>query len=445
MFGLFKGCAVCPTRLAATGLTSLSNSLDVAENFENLAGELRGLSRISMRVSRMLGVNPQRSMFRRISQSYTESSRADESPIAEKQPRDQRVTVRYEKGQAPFLQIRFSTLDFPAQGTLADMAQQRRRSLSGLIPGYAGAGTSTQHGERDVSDEMAATRNAMLETPRAKSALVTIGNNRTGVPEWIRPPEKIHTRQGSGGSVSDSLSIVRDLERRFPNLPPRVTGKYRGSILGQNYEEDPFPVVGVSRQSSLRQDGGAHNPSEEGGTSVALSSSGSIKRKPAPPLLENIAYISDRRKRPVSTWGGLTENTVNYPAHSPVVPDSPWKDTNVYSSDVTAIGEPSTPRSRRRTARDVIRRASRALSDASIRSAEWLASANSPRSARTPLTATDIEMYRRGTLGPTSARLASGVGEGSFGENLLPNASRRSVDDTRIHSKPSQPRNSVGI
>ncbi|KAF8548293.1 hypothetical protein OG21DRAFT_1564865 [Imleria badia] len=429
----------------ATLMLGLLKGLDVAENFENLAGELRGVSRIN-RISRMLGVNPQRNMFRRISQSYTESSRVDECSTVEKHSRDQRVTVRYEKGQAPSLQIRFSALDFPAHGTLADMAQQRRRSFPGLIPGHAGAGTSTQqYGESDVSDEMAAVRNAMLETPRAKSALVTTGNDHHGLPDWIRPPEKIHTRQGSGGTVSDSLSIVRDLERKFPSLPPRVTGKYRGSVLGQNYEEDPFPVVGVSRQSSLRQDGGAHNPSEEGVASVTLSPSGSIKRKPAPPLLENIGYISDRHKRPASTWGGLTDNKVNYPAHSPVVPNSPRKGATVSSADPAPLGEPSTPRSRRTTARDVIKRASRALSDASIRSAEWLASASSPRSARTPLTVTDIEMYRRGTLGPVSARPVSGVGEGLPGEKLLPKASRRSADETRTPSKPSQPRNSVGI
>lgn len=396
-------------------------------------------TRINRRISRMLGVNPQRNIFRRISHSYTGQSRADECSTAEKQPRDQRVTVHYEKGQAPFLQIRFSTLDFPAQAILAD---QRRRSLSGLIPGRAGAGTSAQqYGEKNVSDEMTPARNAMLEIPRAKSALVTTSSDHHGSPDWIRPPETIHTRQGSGGTVSDNLSIVRELERRFPNLPPRVTGKYRGSILGQGYEEDPFPVVGISRQSSLRRDGVAHNPSEEGGTSVTLSPSGSIKRKPAPPLLENIAYVSDRRTRPASTWGGLTQNTVNYTVDSPVT----WEGTTVHSADSALAEEPIIPRPRRTTARDVIKRASRALSDASIRSAEWLASASSPRSSRTPLTSTDIEMYRRGNLGPGSAHPRSGVGEASLpGGSPFPKASRRSADDAKANSKPSRPSSSVG-
>jgi hypothetical protein len=385
----------------------------------------------------MLGINPQRNMFRRISHAYSGQSRADECSTAEKLPRDQRVTVHYEKGQAPFLQIRFSALDFPAQAVLAD---QRRRSLSGLIPGRAGAGASAQqHGEKNVSDEIAPARNTMFETPRAKLALVTADSDHHVSPDWIRPPEKIHTRQGSGGTISDSLSIVRELERRFPNLPPRVTGKYRGSILGQDYEEDPFPVVGISRQSSLRKDGGAHNPSEEGGVSVTLSPSGSIKRKPAPPLLENVAYVSDRHKRPTSTWGGLTQNTVNYTVDSPVTPDSPGEGTMVYSADSALAGGPST-RPRRTTARDVIKRASRALSDASIRSAEWLASANSPRSSRTPLTSTEIEMYRRGTLGHGSTPPRSGAGEASLpGGSLFPKAIRRSADDARANSKLSRP------
>ena len=389
----------------------------------------------------MLGISPQRNMFRRISRSSSKQSPADERSTNEKQSRDQRVTVHYEKGQAPFLQIRFSALDFPAQAILADMIEQRRRSHSGLIPGRAGAGTSTQ--ERNVTDEMAAARNAMIETPRAKSAMVT-GSDDHVFEDWIQSPKKIHARPGSGGTVSDTLSIVRDLERKFPNLPPRVTGKYRGSILGQNYEEDPFPVVGVSRQSSLRQDRGAHNPSQECRVSGTLSPSGSIKRKPAPPLLENIAYISDPRKRATSTWGGLTQNTVNCPTESSMVPDSTWEGTTLCGSDSAQAGEPSTSRPRRKTARDVIKRASRALSDASIRSAEWLASASSPRSTRTHVTATDIEMYRRGTLYPGSARPMSGAGEASsYGEK--PQASGRSADEAREHYRPSWPPNSVGM
>lgn len=377
-------------------------------------------------------------MFHRISQPYSE-----QSPV-EFSSREQRVTAHYEKGHAPFLQIRFSTLDFPAQAVLADMIQQRRRSHSGLIPG---ADTGNQE---DGEDEMAAARAAVRETPRAKSALVMPSVDHSSTLDWMIPPKRIHSRPESGETISDSLSIVRDLERKFPSLPPRVTGKYRGSILGEKYEEDPFPVVGVSRQSSLRKDGGALDQSEEGGPNVTLSSSGSIKRKPAPPLLESIAYISERRKRPVSTWGGLTQDTVKDLVDSPVTPDSPWKDTTGYSPDTTLAGEPSTPstpKSRRLIARDVIRRASRALSDASIRSAEWLASARSARSGQTPLTPTDIEMYRRGTLGPGSVHLTSGFGEAPSGEHLrvLPQAIRRSADDARIHSKPSQPRTSVGI
>ncbi|KAF8128666.1 hypothetical protein EV363DRAFT_1340283 [Boletus edulis] len=424
-------CAVLARRILrlvgrAILMFGLLKGLDVTDNFENLTDELRGPSRISGRISHMLGINPRLNTFRRISHSNSEASRVDEYPTTGKQ---QRVTVHYEKGQAPLLQIRFSALDFPAQDALADMIRRRRRSLSGLIPGNASAG------EKGVSDEMAAARNAVLETPRAASALVTTGDNHHIPSDWIRPPEKIHIRPGSGGTVSDTLSIIRDLERNFPNLPPRVTGKYRGSILGQNYEEDPFPIIGVSRQPSLR--GGANNPSEEGRASVSLSASGSIKRKPAPPLLENISYISDPRKRLASSSGGLTR-PAEYPINSP---NNASKSTTVHSLDSTLVGEPSTPRSRRMTmtARDVIKRASRALSDASIRSAEWLASANTPRSARTPFTTADIEMYRK--LGPGSARL---IGEASSPENL-PKPSRRSADDARTNSKPSQPRRSVGI
>ncbi|KAH0831207.1 hypothetical protein J3R83DRAFT_13786 [Lanmaoa asiatica] len=429
-------------RLSARAILmyGLLKGLDIAENFQILTDEPRGVSRISRTISDMLGVNPQRmNMSRRISQSYLEQSRAVERSLAEKQPRDQRVTVQYGKGQAPSLHIRFSTFDFPSQTILADVVQQRRRSLSGLTPGRAGAGSRAQQNGENVSDEMTTTRNVMLEIPRVKSAPAVTRSNHHAPPDRIQPPERVHTRQGSGGTVSDSHSIVRDLERRFPSLPPRVTGKYRGSILGQNYEEDPFPVVGVSRQSSLRQDGNPQSPSEEGGVSVTLSSSGSIKRKPAPPLLENPAYISDRRKRMVSTWGGLTQNTVNHPVDSPVTPNSPQEGTTVYSPDSVLAGEPSTPRSRRTTARDLIKRASRAMSDASIRSAEWLASASAPRSPRAPLTVADIEMYRRGNRGPGLSHPKSSAGEAMLSaENVLPEGSGRSADDARARSPPGQ-------
>jgi len=306
----------------ATLMFGMLKGLDLAENFEDLADELRGVSRIRKPVSRMLGVNLRRtSVFRQTPQTRFEQSQTDkERSLVEKQTRDQRVTVYCEKGQAPFLQIRFSALEFPAQTVLADANQQRRRSLSGLL-GRTGGSDFGQN----ASDEMAMARSAVLETPRAKSAFVSTSNSHHIAHDWIRPPELGHTRRGSGETISDNLSIVRDLERKFPNLPPRVTGKYRGSILGENCEEDPFPVVGISRQSSLRCGGNIQNPSEEGLVTVALSSSGSIKRKPAPPLLDNIPYVSDQSKRPASSWGGLTENMVNRSPDSPMVPNSPWE------------------------------------------------------------------------------------------------------------------------
>ncbi|KAG9307980.1 hypothetical protein JVU11DRAFT_12028 [Chiua virens] len=413
----------------------LLKGLDVAENFETLPDELRGVSSISKRISHMLGANPQRKKtFHRFSQTCSAPLRENLLSQAEKQRREQRVTVHYEKGQAPSLEIRFSSLDFPAQAILADMVQQRRGSLSGLIPGLANAGSGAQRHQENLSHEMAFTRNSILDTRKAKPAFVDADSDDT--PDWIGPPDRRHVRQGSGGTVSDNLSIVRDLERRFPSLPPRVTGKYRGSILGQNYEEDPYPVIGISRQSSLRHDGGARNQSEGGATStVALSSSGSIKRKPAPPLLD-MAYISDPRTRRPSTWGGLNQTTPNYTAESPMVPNSPWETATGYSSDHTLAGEPSTPRSRRLNARNLIQRASRALSDASIRSAEWLASARVPRSDRTPLTAADIQMYRRGALGPGSAHPASNAGEGTLPGDNLTKPSRRSADDIRAFIRP---------
>lgn len=366
------------------------------------------MSGITNRFSRIFGANPQQTgSFRRISQSHPEQIQADHYASAEKGLGDRRVTVHYETGQAPLLQIRFSTLDFPPQAVLPDAVQHRRRSLPGLIPGNTnGSGGNVQQHKENISNETSAARNAILETRRARSAIIANDGHHVP-PDWIWSPEKSHNR-ASGETISD-LSVVRDLERKFP-LPPRVTGKYRGSILGQNYEEDPFPVVGISRQSSLRRDGGAQNPTEDGGAPVTLSPSNSIKRKPAPPLLQNIPHITESSNRPVSTWGGLTRNTADHIVEPPVSPDTPTGVT-ADSPDPPPTAEPTTPRSRRRATVNLIKRASRALSDASIRSAEWLASASSPQSSRTPLTAADIEMYRRGNLGLGSARITPLVGE----------------------------------
>lgn len=362
----------------------------------------------------MLGATPRPKPVQRTSPPYLYPSRVHElSPLQsqEKQRSEQRVTVHYEKGQAPFLQIRFSALDVPAGAVLADTVQSRQRSPSPLIPGYASAGgRSQQHGGANVSAE--------ILSPKAVPAPA----GRNGHPGMT------HTRQGSGGTVSDNTSIVRELERRFPNLPPRVTGKYRGSILGQGYEEDPFPVVGISRESSVRRDGRAQNTNEERATSGGLSASGSIKRKPAPPLLENLPHISGSN-RPSSTWGGLTQNTIKYPADSPVTPTSPWTGTTT-CSPLTASGDESSMHtsSRRMTPRNLFKRASKAMSEASIRSAEWLTSARSPQLAPSPLTLADIEKYRNGAVGPSPARRMSEDPVNMSGRNLLLEKNRRSLD-----------------
>lgn len=179
--------------------------------------------------------------------------------------------------------------------------------------------------------------------------------------------------------------------------------------------------------------------------SAVLSASGSIKRKPAPPLLPDPAYISERGKRPTSTWGGLTQNTVEYPAVSPTTPTTPWTGTTAYSPPTVPGEEGTTPKSSRRmTPRNLFKRASKAMSDASVRSAEWLASARAHQSVQPQLTPADIEMYRSGAAGPSSPRRMSedpGNMASMSGENLLPEDQRKSADDaTTVKASPRRPR-----
>ncbi|KAF9238928.1 hypothetical protein BU15DRAFT_74888 [Melanogaster broomeanus] len=341
-------------------MVGLLKGLDAVESFENLDEELRGGSQISKR--------------------YLSH---------DKRRNEQCVTVHYEKGRAPLLEIHFSALEFPAQAILADTVQPTRRSLTWF-------NGSSHHNGANV--EMLARRSSVLEAPRDKSGLSIPSNGDAPDQPIERAPQPwMRARPESGETISDNLSIVRDLELRFSSLPPRVTGKYRGSILGQGYKDDPFPVVGISRESSRRAT--AQYPH----------------------------------------WGGFSRNTIKYPTSPPVT------GTTAYSPQAVPDSQPSTPTSpRSMTPRNLVHRVSKAVSDASIRSAEWLASARSPQSPFVPLSPADIERYRTCAMGPPPPprrRMSDDLGNmaSRSGENPLPDKHRRSADLPNATSKARSP------
>ncbi|OAX42215.1 hypothetical protein K503DRAFT_387978 [Rhizopogon vinicolor AM-OR11-026] len=346
--------------------------MDARENFEYLDDEL-----VSWRRSRHFSgfysfISNQR-MSRRASPYPSHQSPLIEK-VAKGNTANQRVTVHYKSGQAPFLQIRFSAINFPEQVVIADGSgvQSRRRSTPEMYDNFA---------------QVYFDQNTSAEIPAPHNAARSFKGNAA-----------------RDSDNSDNMSVVRELALRFP-LPPRITGKYRGSILGQKYEndDDEFPLVGISRESSMRRD--TAQPYKEGvpAGNAALSTSGSIKRKPAPPLLP----IPQPAHRRPSSWGGLASQN-----QSPATPT--WTRPS-FDSPSTNVGDDSrgTPRRhlRQLTPRQLFDRTSKALSVVSIRSAEWLSSARSQQSSDPQPTPARIEAYYNGGTIISPRRISADPGD----------------------------------
>jgi hypothetical protein len=367
--------------------------MDARENFEYLTHELASW-RHSRPLSSFQLLMANRHMSRRPSQfPNIPQERSPIERVAKGRRADQRVTVHYEGGQAPFLQIRFSTLNFPEQAVVAGGSgvQSRRQSSSEIRNGIA-----QMHSGRSASAEIPAPRNASRSFLRE-----------------------------SGHTISDSMSIVRELALRFP-LPPRVTGRYRGSILGQRYEgdDDDYPLVGVSREPSTRRDNAQPREESAAAGSAVLSTSGSIKRKPAPPLLPIPPPAHANEDRPSSSWGGLaSKNSVEYTVPYPATPTRTRRSVD-FPSTITDDESRGTPQRRPRqlTPRQLYDRASGALSVISIRSAEWLSSAHSQPSSHPQFTPASIEAYYTGGTMISPQRASADPGDvmtSGSGEELL--------------------------
>lgn len=387
-----------------TTRSCLVHRMDVRENFEYLTDELVSWRRGSHFPGFHSVVTNQR-MSRRASQfSFLSCEPSPIEKVVKGNKATQRVTVHYERGQAPFLQIRFSKLNLPEQAIFTD--DVGGQSLQWQKQSYTYVSSSPICPDQKISGEIPAPRHSTVSF-------------------------KGNVLRESGNTISDSMSVIRELTLRFP-LPPRVTGKYRGSILGQKYsvDDDELPLVGISRKPNTRRD--IEQPGENDGTvteTAVRSTSGSIKRKPAPPLLPFPKPAYTRAERPVSSWGGLaSKNSVECAAQSPVTPTS----SNINTGDEGW----STPQSRLRqlTPRRLFDRASRNLSVASIRSAEWLSSALSQPSSHHQLIPARIEAYYNGGS-VISPRSASDPGDmvvsGSDGEPLGCDW-RKSTGDTAL-------------
>jgi len=317
--------------------------------------------------------------------------------------RPQRVTVNYMKGQAPMLEMRFSSLDMdiPSPSALSENANLRYPSgASGLSIGSAFpdvVSTYLQNPPQVVLRPGLARSRSTLEMGSTKKHRYKWSNSYT--PE-ARP-------MSSDSLASDSLKAVRDLAAQFPGLPPRVTQKFHGSVQGDDYEwEDEYPVYGVSRETSTKT-----YRSEYSLMNMVSRSNSLAKRKPPPQLDISAAGASKAPSQNDSMRAEAGHEVSRYLQGDDTAASSPY--TQVSSSfgfesrRESLVETPATdPGHNRFISDDVAPPSSKTQTFASseyggsgesIRSAKWLATASRGQRVK----AVDLEAYRSGA-GPAS-------------------------------------------
>jgi len=232
-----------------------------------------------------------------------------------------------------------------------------------------------------------------------------------------------HARVMSAQSLaSDSLDVIRDLAGRFPGLPPRITAKSSDTLLIADYDlEDEYPVVGVSRQSSVKT-----FKSGEGFASTinAISRSNSLaKRKPVPPVPRIHTAGSNREATSMHT----SMHTSTEHEHSDHLKDddavtpSPYKQESSSFSSIRRVSSVGTADVEDNPfmyddtpSVDIGSSENGRCSSESVPPAEWLGTASKNQSTMS----VDIEAYRNG-VGRASQALSDAPTErGHFGTRI---------------------------
>ena len=385
--------------------------MDKAEDFRNLENELRGQPNgRGNRLNKDLISNPRSSTFRRLSRYQTVPS-----------PGPQRVTIHYEKGRAPTLEMRFSALDMPTPAVLAESIKSRPNSewLSVGVP-------SPNESLASVWNSISVSRKSSVGGPAIPQ--------RSRIPRDVvssttadRHPYNAFTYRESFLSAespaSDSFEVVQD---KFPGLP-HVAG--RSNIEQKpNIDEDDYPDIPVSRQSDFSP---AHKSGNDFGSTVNTilpSNSLSNKRKRALPLPTTPIYtlyddqnIAQREPQ----WVGSRaeeERDAYKPGHEvsydvrggPIEASSPYTQGSftfvLASRRRSEVGTPDTDVQSpfvyddRALATGMSQEFAASATGDSVRSAEWLP-APSNRAGEQATTASDIEEYR------TGVRVTKGVSQ----------------------------------
>lgn len=210
------------------------------------------------------------------------------TPVQTATLRTERVTIHYEQGHAPTLEMRFSALDLPCAVVLAEDTKSRPQSewrTSGTPPSARMLSITEYPNEpSSFSRDFPIASPKPVAMPRLSTSTDAKNTETSAPPHYMRDNSYAgHARIMSAASfASDSLDVIRDLASRFPGLPPRVTGKSTDTLPMDYYSEDEFPVMGVSRQSSVKT---FKSGDALASTINTISRSNSLaKRKPVPPV-----------------------------------------------------------------------------------------------------------------------------------------------------------------
>ena len=339
----------------------------------------------------------------------------------------QRVTVNYENGQAPTLEMRFSALDMPSPTALTEGAGSiypsgaagRLSTISSAASSYASS-TFLQNPPKAMSRPASA---------RSRSTLDIGGGGEESVFDHSNT-DSPHLRAKSQDTLgSDTLAAVHDLAVQFPRLPSHVTGNYSQSVMGEHYsDEEQFP----SRMSSVKTNKSDNSPRSAVHT---ISPSNSMTRRipvlPMPPLDTGAPVVSRAESR---------NDTIRAEAGHQVSGTSRDDETTAsspYSQVSSSFGIPSRRASSVATAAEDHHsfpygndtpvsgtfRSSEYGGDESIRSVEWLATASRGQRVK----AVDIEALRS-RVTPNSAAVS---------EAALPGAPSTARDGSEPTSWPT--------
>ncbi|THV06859.1 hypothetical protein K435DRAFT_415048 [Dendrothele bispora CBS 962.96] len=333
----------------------LTKGLDTVVDFREIKDELSGnkkRARWSRRVSRRLISNPRLSTFQQLSpaaQAFHNVPAPPQLPGAvptteprrPRQPgglmgmtefdqlrrdvifsRGERVAVEFDasSGRPPTLHMRFSALNIPSPAVVAaELSTLTTKSRPQTMTERVGGRPSSYYANSTM------TRLTALDPRFNPNPGPERGREREPEPEKINNVFAAmsvsghgHTRDASqlsgyADSVNSlSTSVVNRLAAQFPGLPPRVTNlsQYRQTMYERERELEKEKEAELARNVSSKS-------AKSWKSSSGLSTSNSMKRKPAP---RASAYLDE-----IEGGGGVYINTV--PQTRQPVPLDPFEDT----------------------------------------------------------------------------------------------------------------------